>query len=178
MKRSYLIAPLIALLVFAAGYGLFQRDALLREQVRQTQQQAARKAQLAAETEARRQAVVESVRVQAERQKERDAREANERAQLEERQLAVIARDRVLAEKETLTRRLAGLKTELAAEQAALAQLSATRTAALAEQVFLKKFVDQAEANVKALADVIAKLQPADAARSAGTVEAPVKKKS
>ena len=178
MKKSYWIAPLIALLVFAAGYGQFRRAEHAREQARSAQRQADRQAQLSAETEARRQAVVEAVRLQANRQKAREEREADERCRQDSRQQDLATRDRSLHEQQTLTRQLAAIKSELATEQAAHAQLTATRRGALTEQVFLKQFLMQAEANVKALAEVIAKLPPAESIRLPNTAAPAANKKS
>jgi hypothetical protein len=170
MKQTYWIAPLVALLIFAVGYGQFRREQRAREQARTAQLHASRSAHAAAEIEARRQAVVEAVRVQALRQKEREDREAHARRQQEDRQRILAARDSALKEHQALSRQLALLKQELTEQQRALAQLAATRRNALAEQVFLSQFLLQAEANGKALAALIAKLPPAESGRSpAGT---------
>ena len=158
MKKSYWIAPLVALLVFAALFLAFSSAERTREQTRSARAQADLKAKLAAETEARRLAVIEAVRVQAELQKKQDAREAIERGRLESRQNVITDRDQVLHEQQRLTRQLEVLKKELLAEHRALAQLTVNRNAALVERDFLKKIVVQSEANVKALAGVIAQL--------------------
>jgi hypothetical protein len=168
MKKLYLIAPTAALIVFIGLYLRFCHSQSVREAQRMEAVQVERKTQAAAEIEARRQAVVEAVRLQSDRQKERDARDALERAQVATRQAALAARDRALLEKQTLSRQLDDLRQELAAENATLAQLSVQRSTQLAEQAFLKTICVQAEANVQAIAAVIAKLPPAEAAVTVG----------
>ena len=164
MKKCYWIAPLVALLVFAVLFSGFSSAERTREQTRIAQSQADLNAKLVAETEARRLAVIEAVRVQAELQKKQEAREAIERIRLESRQQAVTDREQAIHEQQRLTRQLEVLKKELAAEQRALAQLTVTRNAALVEREFLKKIVTQSEANVKALAGVISQLSSGEGA--------------
>lgn len=168
MKKLYLIAPTAALLIFVGFYWGFCRAQSVRETQRVEALQAEQKVKAAAEIEARRQAVVEAVRLQAERQKEREARDALERAQVATRQEALVVRDSALLEHQTLSRQLDDLRQELAAENATLAQLSVQRSTQLAEQAFLKTICVQAEANVQAIAAVIAKLPPAEAAVTVG----------
>ncbi len=172
MKKAYVFAPLAALLVFTALYLNFKSGYKARESARQVQVDADKKARLTAEVEARRKAVDDAVRAQEVRKKEREDREAAERTKQEVRQAALDARDKAFREQEKISRQIERLKKDIATESDANARRVETRTAGLAEQAFLKTYVQKAEANVKALQDVIAKIAQAESARQAAEAAA------
>jgi hypothetical protein len=171
MNKAYLFAPVVALLLFIAVYWNFQSGYEAREAARQELIQAEKKAKLAAEVEARRQAVEDAVKAQEVRKKEREAREAADRARQQERQLVIDARDKAFREQEKNSRQLARLKEDLAAEKQALAKLTEARAALVAEETFLRDYVRKAEANVKALETVLQKIAQAEAARLAAAAK-------
>lgn len=172
MKKAYLLVPFVALLLFIGLYWNFKSGYEAREQAHKAQIQADKKAKLDAEVEARRQAIDEAVKAQEVRKKEREAKEAAERLKQEARQAALDARDKAFHEQEKITRQIERLKQEISAEKAALAKLEVTRTSQLAEQEFLKTYVRKTEANVKALEDVLRKIDQAEAARLAAAKKA------
>ncbi|HEY9250156.1 MAG TPA: hypothetical protein VIO38_13535 [Rariglobus sp.] len=176
MKKAYLFAPLAALLVFVAIYLNFQSGYKARDAERQARVQSEKKARLDAEVEARRKAVDDAVRAQEVRKKEREAKEAAERRKQEARQAALDTRDKAFREQEKITRQIDRLKKDLAAEKEALAKLVEIRASGVAEQAFLKAYLEKAEANVKSLQDVITKLAQAQTARR--EAEAAAKKNS
>lgn len=172
MKKAYLFAPLVALVLFIGVYWNFKSGYQAREQARQEQIQAGKQAKLAAEVAARRVAVDDAVKAQEVRKKEREAKEAAERLKQATREAAIDARDKVFREQEKIARQIERLKQDIALEKDALAKLAATRTAQAAEQDFLKIYVRQAEANVKSLEDVLSKIAQAEAARLAAATAA------
>ncbi len=174
MNKAYWIAPLLSLLVFGAVYSNFKSDHDARVKSWQEHVQAEKDARLRAETEARRKAVDVAVRAQAERQRERAAKEAEERARRNARQAALDARDLAFHEQEKLTKQIESLKRDIASEQDAVAQINRDRQSSLDEQAFLKTYIVKAQDNVKALEDVLTKINAAEAARMA--VEATNKK--
>lgn len=176
MPKIYFIGPLAALALFAAVFLNFKSDYNQREQARVAEVAAAKEAKLKAEVDARRQAIEAALVVQEERKKEREAKEARERAEKEGRQLALDAREAAYREQEKLTRQLERVKKELVAGKDAYAKLEAVKSAALAEQTFLRDFVQKAEASVKKFETVLAQIDSAERARSAAAEAA--KKKS
>ncbi len=167
MKKAYLFAPIIALLLFIAIYWNFHSGYQARETARQELLQAEKKAKLDAEVEARRKAVDDAVKAQEIRKKEREAKEAADRLRQQERQTVIDARDKAFRDQEKNARQLERLKADLATEKQSLAKLTEARTALTAEETFLREYVRKAEANVKALEAVLVKIAAAEAARQA-----------
>lgn len=167
MKKTYVLAPLAALLLFTGVYVSFQSGHQARETAREARLKNDRDAKLAAEVKARRQAVDEALVTQARRKKERDARESAERAAQEARQLAVNTRDKAFRDQERAARQLERVKKEIAAEEESLAKLDQTEKSAAAEQVFLKTYVQKTEANARALEAVLLRFAAAESARLA-----------
>ena len=178
MNKSYWIAPFAALLIFAGVFAHFKSGYEAREKARQAQILSEKQVKLQAEVEARRKAVDDAVRVQAERKKERETKEAAEQVRKEGRQLALDARDKAFREQEKLNRLVENLKKDIAAEQDALAKITQDRDYALADQAFLKTYIERAKTNVKALEDVLTKIDIAEQARLAAAEEAGTKKNS
>ena len=179
MRKSYWLAPLVALLIFGGIFVHFKSGYEAREKAKQAQILAEKQVKLQAEVEARRKAVEDAVRVQAERKKEREAKEAAEQARKDARQLALDARDKAFREQEKLGRQIENLKKDITAEQEAIAKATQDRTYALADQAFLKTYIERAKANLKALDDVLTKIDVAEQARlAAAAAEANAKKNS
>ncbi|MFA6289782.1 MAG: hypothetical protein WC661_20565 [Opitutaceae bacterium] len=167
MPKIYIIGPLVALALFAAGFWQFKSGYERREQARIAQVAAAKETKLKADADARRQAIEAALRTQEQRKKEREAKEARDKAEKDARQLALDARDKAAREKDKLLRQLDRAQKEIAVEKEGIARLETIKTAALAEQAFLRDFVKKAEANVKTFEGVFAQIDSADRARAA-----------
>ena len=141
MNKSYWIAPFAALLLFTGIFAHFKSGYEARDKAKQAQILAEKQVKLQAEVEARRKAVDDAVRVQAERKKEREAKEAAEQARKDARQLALDARDKAFREQEKLNRQVENLKKDIASEQDAIAKITQDRDYAVADQKFLKTYL-------------------------------------
>lgn len=167
MKKSYLFAPLLAILAFAAVYWNFQSGYKAREKAREEQVVAAKAEKLKAEKEANKAALADAIVFQEARKKEREAKAAIEKTEREERQTSLDARDKAFREQDKFTKQIERQKKEIAAEKEALAKIEETKKAAIAEQTFLSGYVTKTEANAKALSELLTKIDAAEAARAA-----------
>ena len=178
MNKSYLIGPLAALVVFIGVYVNFQSGYKAKVEAKDEQRKAVRVAKLKAEVDARKVAIDEALKSQELRKKEREAKEAKDKLEKEARQAALEARDKAYREQDKLTRQIERLKKDLAAEKELFAKVAELKKAGKAEQVFLKDFVAKAEANSKALEDVLNKIAAAETARAAAEAAAIAAKKT
>lgn len=167
MKKTYLLVPLAALLLFGVVYRNFDRGYAQREQAARDQARLEREIKLKAEAEARTRSIEDALRLQALRKKEREEREAREREAKEARQLAIDARDKAFRDHDSLSRQIERIKKDIAAEQAAQAEIAATVKATEAERVFLKEHLARAEENLRALDALLKTIAAADAAGAA-----------
>lgn len=167
MNKAYLIAPLVALLVFAGFFTQFKSGYQARENAHDELVQSDKKAKLAAELAARRQALDDAMRIQAERKKEREAREAEERARKDARQVALDARDKAFHDQEDAIKQADSFQKDIDADQDAMAKLTGDRKSSLDELAFLQTYIEKAKANVRALQDVLVKIDAAEQARQA-----------
>lgn len=172
MNKAYWIGPIAALMVFGGIFFNFKSGYEAKQKAHEQQVQAEKQAKLQAEIEARRKAVDDALRVQAERKKERETKEAEERARKEARQVALDARDKAFHEQDRLAKQVENLKRDIATEQDAIAKIGRDRQESIAEQAFLKTYVEKAQENVKALHEVLVKITQAEAARAAAEAAA------
>jgi hypothetical protein len=163
--KAYFIAPLLALFMFVGYHWQAAGELRRRADQRQAALDAEHTAKLKAESEAQRQAVVAALAEQERRKKDRAEKEARDRAAQEARQAALDALDHARARQSELTRQLDHLQQDIAVEKKSVAELEAGKRAALSEQSFLQDFTVRANANVKALADVLDKLAAAQKAQ-------------
>ena len=158
MTKTYLLPPVVALLIFAGVYISHVGGMKEREAVAKAKTEAVAKAKAEAEAESRKIAMAEAIAQAETRKKERAAKEAAEAARKEERQAALDARAKAYQEQEKLFRQAERLKKDIEAEQAALAKLAVEAKEAAAEEAFLREFVAKAQANARDLESVAAKL--------------------
>lgn len=177
MKKSYLFAPLIAILAFALVYANFRSGHKDREKAREEQVAAAKAEKLKQENDARKAALADAIVFQEARKKEREAKAAVEKTEREARQVALDARDKAFRDQDKFTKQIERQKKEIAAEKEALAKIEETKKAAVAEQTFLSGYVTKTEANAKALGELLTKIDAAEASR-ASAASAEVGKKN
>ncbi|OAM91413.1 hypothetical protein OH491_23095 [Termitidicoccus mucosus] len=165
--KSYVLLPLVAVIVFGAIYWNFERN--YEAQAAEARQQARieKENKLKAEAEARTKGVEEALQLQARRKKAREERDAREKSQKEARQAAIDARDKVHRDVEKTVRQIDRLKKEIAEGKKVLAGIESEYKATLAEQVFLKDYIAQAETNLRDLEAVITRLSQTPAAAPA-----------
>ncbi|EIQ01187.1 hypothetical protein OpiT1DRAFT_05756 [Opitutaceae bacterium TAV1] len=162
MKKVYLIFPLAALFAFGALYWNFDRGYAERAQAARQQARLEKEIKLKAEVEARAKSIEDALRLQAERRKAREEREAREAAEKEARQLALDAREKAFRNQEQLARQIERLKKEVAAEQAAVAEIAAAHKLSLDEQAFLKEYIARAEENIRTLETLLSAIATAE----------------
>ncbi|MDF3058728.1 MAG: hypothetical protein K0R17_2943 [Rariglobus sp.] len=167
MPKIYFIAPLVALALFFAVFLNFKNGHDELKLARAAAIATAKEAKLKSEIEARRQAIEDALRAQEQRKKEREAKEAREKAEKEARQLALDAREKAWREQEKLVRQLDRLKKEVIAEKEELAKRETVKIATLAEQAFLRDFVQKSEASVKKFEEVLVQIDSAERTRAA-----------
>ncbi|AHF90627.1 hypothetical protein OPIT5_10855 [Opitutaceae bacterium TAV5] len=160
MNKAYFLAPIIAVLAFGGFYWNFRSGYQEREMAKQAAIRAEKEESLKAEAEARRKAIEEAVALQEQRKKERAEKEAQEQAAKEARQRALDERDKAYSDMQQSGRRLDQLKKDVAAVQADIASVKTVHEAALAEEAFLKTYVEKVRANQRALEGVISKIPP------------------
>lgn len=180
MKKSYIhfLIPLVGLLIFGAVYWNFSTgyEAELAKKAKIVRE--AKEEKLRIEAKNRETAIKEAVAAQDRRKVEKAAKEAKEKADSEARQLAVEARDKANREQLKLAQQVERLEKDIKVEKDAIAKIEEDRKRAADEEAFLKTYVKQAEANTKSLADVLEKINAADAAKAAAEAQAAKAKNS
>lgn len=180
MKKSYIhfLVPLVGLLIFGAVYWNFSTgyEAELAKKAKIVRE--AKEEKLRIEAKNRETAIKEAVAAQDRRKVEKAAKEAKEKADSEARQLAVEARDKANREQLKLAQQVERLEKDIKVEKDAIAKIEEDRKRAADEEAFLKTYVKQAEANTKSLADVLEKINAADAAKAAAEAQAAKAKNS
>lgn len=176
MKKLYILGPAIALAIFVVFYINFARqyeaDQLAAaEAKKQAIAEAAKK-----EAEDRKRAIEEALTLQEQRKKEKAAKEAKDLAEKEARQAAIDARDKAFRDQEKLAKQVDRLKKEIEGVKGEIQEIEKEKELAVSEEAFLKEYVTAAEANQKSLEQVLQKIQAADKARAAA--EAAAAKKS
>ncbi|GAB1488506.1 hypothetical protein MASR2M8_09510 [Opitutaceae bacterium] len=177
MKKVYILGPLIGVLVFAFFYWNFTKEFAVKEQEKIAAAKAEREAALKKEAADRKIAIDAALALQAQRKKEKADREAKEIADKEYRLKITDDRDRSFREQERLSKQAERLAKEIDIEKAAIAEIEKQKKFAVDEEVFLRQYVSQAEANSKSLEDVLKSIQDADNARAAAAAAAEAAKK-
>lgn len=180
MKKTYVyfLVPLIGLIAFGAVYWNFSSQYGAKEAAKVAAIRKAKEEKLLQEAKSREQAIKDALAAQERRKAERAAKEAKEKKDQEERQAAVEARDKANRDQLKLGQQKERLEKDIKAEKEAIAKIEDDRKRAVEEQAFLKTYVKQAQANTKSLADVLEKINAADAARAAAEAAAAKAKNS
>ncbi len=172
MKKAYVIFPVVALLIFFGFWWNFnsKHEAVVAEKAKQAR--IAKEAKQRKEQEDRATAIKDALAAQEKRKKEREAKEIKDKADREARELAIDNRNKTAQEVTKLTKQKDQLVADVKSEKEALLKLDEQKRKAIEEQAFLKEYVRKAEANAKALTDVLDKIAAADAARAAADAAA------
>jgi hypothetical protein len=178
MNKVYFAGPVLAMLLFTGIYISAQSGVKERHAAAELQAKTERENKIKADNEARRKAVADALLAQETRKKEREEREAREAKEKEERQLAIDARDKSYREQDRLSRQVDRLKKDIDTEKAAIAKINDATALVLAEETFLKEFVQKARGNVKALETLLNQIAAAETARAAAAAAAANAKKT
>ncbi len=178
MKKAYILGPLIGILVFAVFYWNFTKEFAVKEENKIAAAKAELEAARRKEAQDRKVAIDAALILQAERKQAKADREAKEVADKEYRLEITDDRDKAFREQERLGKQAERLAAEVDTEKAAIAEIEKEKKFAVDEEVFLRQYVSQAEANAKSLEGVLKAIQDADNARvAAAAADAAAKKK-
>jgi len=183
-KKNYVIfaAPMAGMIVFAGIYWNYSEGRQARMEASAIAQVQAREAKILQENTLKRKAVEDALAAQEVRKQAKAEKEARDLAERDRRERAALA---MANARDTATRKMAEVKrleTQIEDVKRELAKLEQEKKSHVDEQVFIRQYVQKAEANQKALAVVLQKIEAADlaaveAARAAAAAAAAAAKK-
>jgi hypothetical protein len=179
-KKSllYFLIPVAALLCFIPIYWNYsshyeeaeaQRDAIVRQ---------GKLNELAAQDRLRQKAVQDALDAQARRKKEKAERDALEAKHQEEREDAHQALYKAQSESRRIAEKVDRLKNDVKVAEDEVAKIQADETGLRTQQGYLEQYVQQAQAHVKSLSQVLEKIAASDQAAEAARAAAAAAKKS
>jgi colicin import membrane protein len=175
--KTYLIWPVIGLLVFGAFYWNASKGFAEKAHQEEIRKQEEKKARMLRDAEVRKKAIEDAIAAQ---QVRAAARAAKEKIQEEEKKAHDALVDRRMRAFDDVNKRLRPqverLKGDVEEIQAQIEKLNQEKKQYADEEAFLRTYVRQAEANVKTYLGLLDQLDAAEKARAAA--EAAAKKKS
>jgi hypothetical protein len=167
MKKTYVIWPVLGLLVFTAFYWNFAQGSAERARKEELRQQEERRARILREAESRKKAIEDPIAAQAKRAAERAAKEKKLEEENAARQALVDKRTQVFEDvNKRLRPQVDRLKADVEEIKADIAQLELQKKQYLDEGAFLRTYVEKAQANVKIYQDMLLKIAAAEKARA------------
>lgn len=181
-KYVYFVPPLIGLVLFAGVYWKFAAAHEQREADMRAGMVKAREEKIRAENILKRKAVEDALVAQEIRKKQKAEKEAKELEERDRRERAALA---MANARDTATRKVAEvrrLEKQVEDAKKEIARIEQEKKSSIDEQAFIRVYVQKAEANQKALAAVLQKIEAADraaeeAARAAAAAAAAAAKK-
>jgi colicin import membrane protein len=183
-KKNYIYfaAPLVGLLVFTGIYVKYSDSHQARVEASAAAMRKAREDKIVQENILKKKAVEDALAAQEVRKKAKADKEARDLEERDRRERAALA---MANARDTATRKLAEVKRlekQLDDTKREIEKLEQEKKAHMDEQVFIRQYVQKAEANQKALAVVLQKIEAADqaaaeAARAAAAAAAAAAKK-
>lgn len=164
MNKVYILVPLIGLLIFGGAYWNFNKSYQANIELRKAAEQAVLKKKQQADLVSRDQAIKDAIVAQEKRKLEREAKEKKDADEKQARLDLEDKRTRTFDEMKRTREQVDRLKKDLGGVQDDIKKLEEERKRHLDEQVFLKTYVKQAEANTKYYYDLLDKLAAAEAA--------------
>ncbi len=162
MKKSYLIIPLLAMLVLGGLNYNHQLEAKQLTQAKELRIKQEKEVRLKTEGEAREKATAAALLEQERRKQARAQTEQRESARKESRLALTQARDRAQLELEKRTRLIELLQKEIAAEEGAEKKAQARLKTYKAQQQFLETHLALSRSNLRRLEGVLGKIMPLD----------------
>lgn len=179
MNKAYLIIPLIGLLIFGGFYLNFSKGHAAHLAEIQAKADNAKKEKARQQVLDREKAIEAAVQASKLRAEERAKKEKIEEDKKNDRQAAEDKRLRANSDKTKLTDQVRRLKKDLEEVQDEIKKVEVEKKTLVDEQVFLKTYVRQAEANVKYYYELLDKITAAEKARAdAAALAAAAAKKS
>jgi hypothetical protein len=166
MKKNklYFVIPIIALVAFSAYYWNFSSQYEANEAAKVAAEKQVKLAKLEAEAVAREAAIHDALEAQKVRKAERVARDAKERQQKDDKENARLGAEKADQEAQKLERQTEKLEKDVAATKEEIAKIETEKTRSTEELAFVKQYTVTAKENQAKLADVLSKIQEADAA--------------
>jgi hypothetical protein len=166
MKKNkiYLIAPVVVLVIFGAYYWNFSSKYEAQQAQVAADIKAKKMEKLKAEAESREAAIHDALEAQKQRKAERLARDEKERKEKDDRENARIEADKALQESQRLERQAEKLTKDVASAKDEITRIQADEKRSTEELAFLKQYIAEATSNQGKLADVVSKIEAADAA--------------
>lgn len=158
MNKVYLVAPLLAVAVFAGYYWHYHRRYTARIDEAHRQAEAAKEARRREEQAARDKAQAAALAAREERQLELTAKAVEETALREARAEAEQRRVHAANEERKLHQRIAQLKADVGALQTAVARTLDRERELQQEQTFLNQYMELAEENRSSLQRLLERL--------------------
>jgi colicin import membrane protein len=175
--KTYLIWPVIGLLVFGAFYWNASKGFAEKARQEEVRKQEAQKARVLREAEIKKKAIEDAIAAQQVRMAARAAKEKLEADAKREHDALVDRRMRAFDDvNKRLRPQLDRLKGDAEEIQTQIEKLEQEKKQYADEEAFLRTYVRQAEANVKTYLSLLDQLDAAEKARAAA--EAAAKKKS
>ena len=178
MNKIYILIPLIGMLLFGGYYLNFDKGYAKVQLEKKQQAEAVIKAKKDIDQKNREIAYKQAIESAAKRKIEREEKERIETAKKEARLQADELRQKTFDDRKYAHEQVELLKKDVAAVQAEVAKYEEEKKQRAAELVFLKEFVQKAEANQKYYYDLLDKIAAADAARIKAEAEAALAKKN
>ncbi len=179
MNKVYIIIPLIGLALFSVFYIKFTKEHDVKLAAIVAKEEEAKKEKARQEVINREKAIQAAIEAQAKRKAEREAKEKLDEEKRVARQVAEEKRERSFSDRNKFADQSRRLKKDLEEVQEEVKKIELQKKTLLDEQDFLKKYVRQAEANVKYYQDLLEKIAQADKARAeAAAAAAAAAKKS
>ena len=163
MKKTYLIIPLLALLVLGGLNYNHQIEAKRLVQAKELRLKQEKELRIKTETEAREKALAAALLEQEKRKQERAQAEQRESAQKASRLALTQARDQAQRELEKRTRQSERLRNEIAAEEGAGEKAQARLKAYKVQQQFIETHLTLSRSNLRQLQNVLGKIMPVEA---------------
>jgi len=185
MKKSYVyfIVPFVSLLVFFFGfYWNAHKEFEQRAQDKVRIGREAKEAKVRKEMQDREVAVKSAIELQEKRKTEKKARDEKDARDKEARENARQAREKAARDADKFEATAKRLQKEIEVEKKEVIEVAGLRKRTVDEQVFLKEYVQKAEANTRNLSGVLERIDAADkaaeaAARAAAAAAAAAAKK-
>jgi colicin import membrane protein len=178
MNKAYIIWPLLALLLFGGRYWYFNQGFIEREKAKAVQEQLQKKERIEADIARRIKAVQDATKAQQERIAARHAKEEQEQKENDLRNQLMERRQHAFDDvNRHLRPQLDRHKADADSVKGEIAQLELQQKQFQDEEVFLRKYTREAEANVKTYYDMMEKIKAADEAHALADAVAKAAKK-
>ncbi|HEY5226988.1 MAG TPA: hypothetical protein VIJ19_00535 [Opitutaceae bacterium] len=166
MKKNklYFIIPIAALIAFAAYYWNFSSEYEANEAAKVAAEKQVKLQKLQDEANQRQAAIKDALAAQVIRKAERAARDAKAQKEKDDKENARLGAEKADQEAQKLERQSDKLDKDVAATKEEIEKIQAEEKRSTEELAFVKTYTASAKENQAKLADVLSKIQEADAA--------------